>query len=60
MKTRFGHRQVANWVDWCSDVSKASKAEGSIGPTTTAVMWLRSISATGISAVSRPGMRTSA
>ncbi len=53
-------RQVSRPVAWRSDASSASIACGCIGPMITAVIWLRSISATGISAFSGPGARTSA
>jgi len=60
MNSRFGQRHVASDVASSSDASSASMACGCIGPMITVVMWLRSISATGISAFSRPGARTSA
>ena len=55
-----GQRQVGRLVAWRSEASRASIACGCIGPMITAVIWLRSISATGISAFSGPGARTSA
>ena len=58
--SRCGQRQVGRLVASLSEVSSASIACGCIGPMMTAVIWLRSISATGISAFSGPGARTSA
>ncbi len=60
MKSRFGQRHVGNVVACSSDCSSASIECGCIGPTMIAVIWLRSISAIGISALSGPGARTSA
>ena len=58
--SRCGQRQVGRPVAILSEASSASIACGCIGPMITAVIWLRSMSATGISAFSGPGARTSA
>ena len=60
MNSRFGQRHVGSDVAAAATASSASIACGCIGPTITAVIWLRSISAIGISALSGPGARTSA
>jgi hypothetical protein len=52
---RWAQRQVGRLVAWRSEASSASMACGCIGPMITAVIWLRSISATGTSAFSGPG-----
>jgi len=60
MKSRVGQRH-RGWLTASTRVpSIASTACGGIAPTITAVMWLRSIRASGISALSAPGARTSA
>ena len=58
--SRLGQRQVGSCAALCKASSRASMACGCSGPMITVVIWLRSISATGISALSLPGARTSA
>ena len=60
MKRTFGQRQVGSIAAAFSASSSPSIACGGNGPMITVVIWLRSISATGISAASCPGERTSA
>ena len=60
MNSRLEQRQVGSMAAACRASSSASIACGCIGPMITVVIWLRSISATGTSALSLPGARTSA